>query len=358
MKIKLLTLLIAAPLLCYAQKAAEQSKRYVYLWDVTLSMQGKSAGCPDIWEDAKNVLKKNIEKIVQDTKTEIVIVPFQHEALIEDIKREQATPNGKKALLDYISNYEIPRNWIGDAANGNEAAGRNEGTTTMTKLFVPLNYCLDQVLEPSKINTVFFLTDGKSDWSDDETAFYSLIDSDEKWCTEAEKHNLYVFYVALTQQAQDRRLNKERCRFTYIPATDLDSIVFIQLTPQETYKYDTAIDFNKPITLNFSSSSRTTIPEGYKVKVALAANEYFQNFSSDVEVKSNNSFEITLRCKGDKNYIKDLIEAGVNNKIKITYTIAENMDVYPFQYTNVVEQTTEIEVVSTDSKIVKLQWED
>ena len=94
----------------FAQTSQVKDVRQTYLWDVTLSMQGKAKNTdgtqtPDIWKQVKCAIIEDI-KSIQDDRTEIVVIPFQHQAL--EVWREYATESGKKILISKIEAYNIP----------------------------------------------------------------------------------------------------------------------------------------------------------------------------------------------------------------------------------------------------------
>ena len=105
MRIIFTILLITVTSHLFAQNANEKDERQIYLWDVTLSMQGKAPGAPNIWEEVKAAIIKDIRSINND-RTEIVVIPFQHKVLEE--WREPATAFGKNRLIEKINSYKIP----------------------------------------------------------------------------------------------------------------------------------------------------------------------------------------------------------------------------------------------------------
>ena len=66
----------------FSQTPKMQVDRRIYLWDVTLSMQGYQGKTPDIWDNVTAFLKKDIENI-SDENTELVILPFQENILAD-----------------------------------------------------------------------------------------------------------------------------------------------------------------------------------------------------------------------------------------------------------------------------------
>ena len=150
-KTTLLLFLSLLSLCIYAQDTTKLVRR-TYLWDVTLSMMGVG-GTPNIWKTVQKALVDEIKQINEES-TEIVIIPFQHKAISSDVKREMATPEGKERLIKFVSEYKLPKLWVGSATSGHEvsSASDKKGTTTMTKLYEPLKYCIDNILKPDKVN--------------------------------------------------------------------------------------------------------------------------------------------------------------------------------------------------------------
>ena len=129
---KILISLIAliAYTLTFGQTANVKDVRQTYLWDVTLSMQGKAKNSdgtqtPNIWTQVKNAIITDI-KSISDDLTEIVVIPFQHKALEE--WRAFATESGKNELISKINAYKIPLFTKGGDGRIVPAAGK-KGTT-------------------------------------------------------------------------------------------------------------------------------------------------------------------------------------------------------------------------------------
>lgn len=88
-------MLIFSVVLLSAQNVDKAKKeRRIYLWDVTMSMQGYGR-CNNIWNDVKTKLIKDIDGIM-DPETEIILLPFQHKII--DSITVTATAAGKNAI--------------------------------------------------------------------------------------------------------------------------------------------------------------------------------------------------------------------------------------------------------------------
>ena len=144
--ITLMALISFNPL--FPQSGNVKDVRQTYLWDVTLSMQGKAPGAPDIWEPVKEALISDIQQI-RDDRTEIVVIPFQHKALEE--WREPATAEVKARLVTKIKAYKIPLH------------NYNGKMTTMTCLYEPLLHVVNKVLSADKVDILKLMTDGIPD---------------------------------------------------------------------------------------------------------------------------------------------------------------------------------------------------
>lgn len=205
MKRPLLTLIaLLGFTMAFAQSGNVKDVRQTYLWDVTLSMQGKAAGCPDIWEQVKEAIITDIQQI-SDDRTEIVVIPFQHKAL--DEWREPATAAGKAKLIAKIKGYKIPLFKFGDRM------------TTMTCLYEPLDYVVKNVLNADKVDILKLMTDGIPD--EHQAEYEALLG---RWCQIAKQKDAYGFYIMLTSQAVEGKTVLEKinpCRFDAIDVANV-----------------------------------------------------------------------------------------------------------------------------------------
>ena len=108
-RLMLALLILVACSQLIAQSGNVKDVRQTYLWDVTLSMQGKATGAPDIWDQVKEAMIADIQQ-VSDDRTEIVVIPFQHIALEE--WREFATTTGKSRCNMWWTRYCRPTRWM------------------------------------------------------------------------------------------------------------------------------------------------------------------------------------------------------------------------------------------------------
>lgn len=351
---KLLLILIAfyTSFSLYAQDAAVQkTERRIYLWDVTLSMQGKAKGCPNIWEDVKKAMCDEIRKIT-DERTEVVILPFQHRAISEALYRAEATTEGKDKLISFIQGYQIPRLWMKEA--GREAQSGEKGNTTMTALYSPLKYCVDNILTSDKRNILELMTDGVSDDAEDQSAFDKFILSDE-FCSIANDNDILMFFVALTQQAKYSKAEDVKCKRIVVtpPGNELSHLA---LTPQAEKTINTYDDYNKPISLIFSSTSANPVRDGYKVRVYSSENPYI-SIDQVVEVGADYSIVLNPRYLLDPEGMNMLLAQGEASEVCLMYEMAPGMDEYPFLMNVVNSGVTRIKMINTRQRKVTLRWE-
>ncbi len=344
-------LVLGIAISAYAQK----SIRRVYMWDVTLSMTGK-AGCPDIWQDVKDALVKEIN-LITDPTVEIVIIPFQHRALNEHMQREYATSAGKAKLVGFIRDYQLPRTWAGNAASGCEDMAN--GKTTMTALHAPLKYCLDNVIIPDKTNFLEFMTDGVSDFENDKKKFEELV---RNWCSMAEEKNLYAFYVMLTPQAKNDHMKKvNQCeRLRMVDPTDGPVVISLQeLTPPERISFNTHDDYGKAFTLKLTSSTSAVLKKGYKVRVTSTENPYIR-VDQVCEVDPDNmSINFTPEYKASADELRSLKNSGDMTQVVLNISPSEDMK-DNLDYALVFMQAgahTLVDVVGAPEKKVTIRWE-
>lgn len=334
---------------------AQNSIRRVYMWDVTLSMTGK-AGCPDIWQDVKDALVKEIN-LITDPSVEIVVIPFQHRALNEHMQREYATAEGKAKLVSFIKGYQLPRTWTGNAVSGCEDMAK--GKTTMTALYAPLKYCLDNVVVPDKTNFLEFMTDGVSDFENDKNRFEELV---RNWCSMAEEKNLYAFYVMLTPQAKNDYLKKvNQCdRLKMVDPTEGPVVISLQeLTPPERISFSTHDDYGKPFRLKLSSSTSAPLKKGYKVRVSSTENPCL-HVDQVCEVKTSDmSISFTPVFKVSADEIRALKNSGNMPPVVLNISPSEDMK-DNLDHALVFMQAgahTMVDVIAAAEKKVTLRWD-
>lgn len=321
----------------FAQSAQVKDVRQTYLWDVTLSMQGKAPGAVAIWEQVKDAIIKDINEI-SDDRTEIVVVPFQHKAL--DEWRDYATAAGKQALISKIKAYKIP------------LFDFNGRKTTMTSLYKPLQYVVDNVLSADKVDILKLMTDGIPDMEAKE--YEDLLG---KWCSIAQQKDAYGFYIMLTQQAREGKTVLEKinpCHFDVVDVADLGGTnVSIQmLTPQPTVAFNVRENYGESITIKFVHSGSTTFQEGYKVHVSSFENEYIR-VDSVAELQSDYTVTVKAEYLMSQEGMMQSLPTEFNQKTFLQTEPAEGMDQLPYAMTRILQNPTSVEMINKPEKTVK-----
>ena len=168
----------------------ERSKqyRYVYLWDVTLSMQGKKYpdgvnekydSKYDIYDDVVKFLCDDIENLPSGQNREIIICPFQEDVLAT--WKDVCTIDGKNNIKNKISTCKDKFNDI-----------------TGTNLVSPLKYVENNFVDSLNYETtIFLLTDGdQSKKYGGREIFDSYINN--QW--DRKNHFLHLKLIRLTDQ--------------------------------------------------------------------------------------------------------------------------------------------------------------
>lgn len=321
----------------YAQNSVVKDVRQTYLWDVTLSMQGKGAGAIYIWDNVKNAIIADIQQI-SDDRTEIVVIPFQHKAL--DEWREYATASGKAALIAKIKAYKIP------------LFNFNGKMTTMTCLYHPLQYVVDNVLSPDKVDILKLMTDGIPD--EHQAEYEALL---ARWCQIAQEKDAYGFYIMLTSQAVAGRTVLERinpCRFDAVNVESLEGTnVSLQvLTPQQTIAFNTREDYGKELVIKYAHNGTGGFQQGYKVHLYSETNEYVR-VDQVVELREDYTAVVKAEYLMSQSQMKESLSIEENEKILLHSEPAEGMDELPYLMTRILPEPTTLEMINKPEKTVK-----
>ena len=338
MKKALLTLIaLGCFTLAFAQSGNVKDVRQTYLWDVTLSMKGKVAGAPNIWEKVKQAIIDDINQI-SDDRTEIVVIPFQHRALEE--WRQPATAAGKDALIAKIKAYDIPLFDFG---------GKK---TTMTCLYEPLQYVADKVLTPDKVDILKLMTDGIPD--EHQAEYENLL---RDWCRIAKEKDAFGFYIMLTSQAVAGKTVLEKidpCRFDAIDVAELDgtNIGLLMLTPQQSIAFNVREDYGKDVTIKFAHNGNGELQPGYKVHVYSVTNSYVQ-IDQEVELKEDYTVTVKAQYLLNQTEMTNTLSIEENEKVLLYSEPAGGMDELPYAMIRILETPTTMELINKPEKTVK-----
>ena len=244
-------------------------ERYIYLWDVTLSMKGYQGRTPDIYDDVIKFLIKEIGCITNEN-AEVVVCPFQERILDKWIYT--ADKQGKEAIMGKIIGY-------------------NNTDVTNTNISGPIEHAKSALIKEGKRNLLYVLTDGKQTGGN--AHLLSLI---QEWGDFAKLNNAYLRYVALTPEAVDDELKEL-----------IDTIDNAEYINPDGWKEQSFLDFwstKDILNLNIEdskvieiplkcSSEKIGIPQGVKVNVKSVSGAPI-SISDQVEV-INNKLSINLK---------------------------------------------------------------
>lgn len=130
--------------------------RYIYLWDVTLSMKGYQGKTPDIYDEVVKFLHEDIDGLPSGKNREIIVCPFQEKILAtwEDF----ATIEGKNNLKKQISDF-------------------NNSDVTYTNLVDPLKMVEKKYVDVKNYETtIYLLTDGNQNAPNASESFKGFLD--------------------------------------------------------------------------------------------------------------------------------------------------------------------------------------
>ena len=321
----------------HAQTGNVKDVRQIYLWDVTLSMQGKAPGCPDIWDKVKEAIITDIQQI-SDDRTEIVVIPFQHKAL--DEWRQPATSIGKAALIAKIKDFKIPLFNFGGKM------------TTMTCIYEPLQYVVDNVLSSDKVDVLKLMTDGVPD--EHKVEYENLL---SRWCQIAEEKDAFGFYIMLTSQAVAgqtvlKKINP--CRFDAIDVTDLGgtNVSLQMLTPQHVLAFNIREDYGKKLTIKYTHSGNGRFQPGYKIHVRSYENTYIQ-VDEIVELQEDYTVSVKAKYLMSQTEMMDKLSIEENEKLFLYSEPAGGMDKLPYAMTRILDTPTTMEMINKPEKTVK-----
>lgn len=332
----LLCALVGIPQYSEAQNRQFKNERRIYLWDVTLSMKGFQGRTPDIYDKVVSALEKDINSVL-DEQTEIWVLPFQTSILAK--WEEQATSVGKRNLISKIRSF-------------------NNDEVTHTNIASPMEEVMRTLISPDKRNVLILLTDGiQNDPKCPKQKLYDLI---REWCAFAEENDAYAFYVMLTKFAQDEELIRvidETCRMSvHIPVADSDDsgiINFVEINPQDTYKYNIKDDEGKGLTLRFDCKKRIKIPEGLKIRCHCEPNPYVEvDESASIE---NEQLKISLKHKQNYDSMKSQLPQETNERIMLHFEVE---DAEKYRMVKLLNDECCLELINKPEKTLKVYVKD
>lgn len=309
-----------------------KDKRYTYLWDVTLSMKGY-AGAPNIYDEVVKVLIADIESITNE-REEIVVVAFQDTKYCE-IWREKATAAGKKNLKSKIKAY------------------RND-KVTHTNISAPLQYAIDEIFTPDRIDIMKLLTDGY-DNVDPQKLQYIL----DNWCDMAQDKDVYGYYVLLTDAAHKSGMSfilKDICRFEEIDAAGPEGMNAVNEIRQINVSALDCVamvinvrdEYNKSKRIKFLVDCGKEVAPGYKVHFKTRNNPYFE-IDEVATMDANNSFELHPKFKKPQ---AEIMAEQWEERHDIILELKPETTDGPHKFTRLLDDYTFIKLINKPEKTV------
>ena len=319
-----------------------KDERVTYLWDVTLSMYGWSndASKPEKqisalnkkfphYDEQYDIYAKVVEAMVNDInaitneRTEIVVIPFQDKRCAEwNVK---ATPEGKKEIIEKIKKY------------------RNDNVTH-TNISEPLEYLMNSVFTPDKLDVLKLMTDGSDNVNPQK--LHNILNS---WCSMAESKEVYGYYILLTDKASDGEvkmwLEQNKC-FTVI---DGPKVVFTQISLPKNVKYNIKDDADKPIRLKVAVNDGASLPVGQTIKLSAEQNDWV-NIDVTVGVLSDGYVEFTPQMKKSVDELKNMLPKDANTIVNVSLAIEKTNEENMVVLRN---QSLQLELVNKPEKTMK-----
>ncbi len=326
--------------------------RYIYLWDVTVSMQGKVWNSTskkydyvkeaDIYDQVVEEIVRDINSITDET-TEIVVIPFQsaspnsYQSTNNPWICETASGPNKQALIDKIRSSK--KDWL-KYAHGN------------TDVVPALSYVIGNIISDDRIDYLKILTDGKMA---DMDGLRSLM---AKWCELAsKKKGMHAFYISLNQEASEsiqaiiRDAQQQGCFKIRKPGPD--PLAFFQVIPYPSIPVncnDQLASSSPAVNVQLQVKGPGKLPDSFKVRFQAEDNPLLEVDNSIIQVKDN-AFTLQLRFKTDMSGFKNTIHTGMKYPVKL-YMIAENSDnVY------LLENTVTLYLTLERQKKLTISWE-
>ncbi len=369
----LTALLLAAPALLQAQDNPQESSlpdgqlegqvqdipkntfkkdRYIYLWDVTVSMQGKVWNTTsnkydydktsDIYDQVVEEIVRDINSITDET-TEIVVIPFQsasagsYQSTKDPWICKTASGPNKQALIERIRASK--KDWL-KYAHGN------------TDVVPALSYVIHSVISDDRIDYLKILTDGKMA---DMDGLRKLM---AQWCQLAsQKKGMHAFYISLNQEASEsiqaiiRDAQQQDCFKMRKPGPD--PLAFFQVIPYPSIPVncnDQLASGSPAVTVQLQVKGPGKLPDSFKVRFQAEENALLDVDNRILQVKDN-SFTLPLRFKTDMGGLRRAIATGMKYPVKLNMSAVDADNVY------LLENTVTLYLTVERQKKMTISWE-
>lgn len=332
--------------------------RFIYLWDVTHSMQGQGFQDPktgkwnaynkeaDIYDQVVAEMIRDINSITDET-AEIVVIPFQSAAPgsyrgDKDpwIYKTASGPN-KQELIKRIQ--ESKKGWLGYSHEN-------------TDVVPALSYIINSVISDDRIDYLKILTDGKMH---DTEGLRRLM---AQWCELAgRKKDMHAFYISLNDEAAEsiRSIIKDAtdkdCIHIIPPAegTDPSSVLcFYQVIPYPSIAVnanDQLASDSPSVTAQMKVKGPGKLPETCKVKFESEENPFID--VNDVRIAKDNAFTVPLKFKMNLDEMKRHFSRDMKYPVKVHMSVVDGDNVY------LLEDVFTLYLTVKKEKKMALSWE-
>jgi len=312
--------------------------KQIYLWDVTGSMKKNG-----IWEQVKELLKKNVSGI-QDKSTEVIVVPYQDDVFPE-MRFKVGNPKAMSDFEEWVNGYQIP-------------PPKNHGTNICKALERAQEFIVKE-----KINIVYLLTDGVHEpIRPDMKKRYPVSCLNEficdKWCEFATQNNAFLVYYQLfgsTSGFDLKECSSRACRIDTIgpagPKTAPPREIY-SITPQITLVSKDKTFFGRgivkiPVTTNLPKKhwglcdiKATIASKNFSYTSAVSFNGAEFSFKLPTAILS----ELQAYCQPQGEYCKLEIKFSINKFKEFVAVITPNG--LPMKIKNAGERWVELKVVT------------
>lgn len=328
--------------------------RYIYLWDVTVSMQGKVWNTStnkydyvketDLYDQVVEEIVRDINSITDET-TEIVVIPFQsaspnsYQGTKEPWICKTASGPNKQALIEKIRGSK--KEWL-KYAHGN------------TDVVPALQFVIDKVISEDRVDYLKILTDGKMS---DMEGLRKLM---AQWCQLASRNNgMHAFYISLNAEASEsihaiiKNAQQQDCFKILDPGPNHKALDFYQVIPYPSIAVNCNDQFasNSPsVTVQLQVKGPGKLPESFKARFEAQENDFVSVDNRILAVKDN-SFVLPLQFKMGLNQMKNYFNNGMKYPVKVKMSAVDGENVY------VLEDIITLYLTVEKQKKMTLTWE-
>ena len=338
---------------------AFKNDRYIYLWDVTHSMQGigfvlnsKTGKYQQVHDKDSDIYDLVVEEMIRDINSitdetaEIVVIPFQSAAAgsyrgdKDPWIYKTASGANKQELIQRIQASK--KNWL-------------KYSHEVTDVVPSLSYVINSVISDDREDYLKILTDGKM--NDIEGLRKLMAD----WCAIArQKKSMHAFYISLNDEASEgiraiisKAQEQEKDCFKLIKPGDITKVFeFYQVIPYPSIAVNAndMIAAEAPsVTAQLKVKGPGKLPESFKVKFESEENPFIS--VNAVSAVDNNSFNVPLSFKMDLNGMKRHFHNGMKYPVRVHLTTVDGDNVY------LLDDIVTLYITVEKEKKMTLSWE-